>query len=1027
MPAITEVIPSAFGDGTHVTVYGTDFGENGAVTIGGVEQTVLSWSSTSITFAAVRGNQSMGPAIISVVPQSVQGGALAASLTAVGWGQEITSGGTITGPAPLPVHFDAIATTHTTASIDTFRQVGYHFDFGYATPELPGIWPYSGKPKGNQIGAPIAAHLYETPGVYTASVRAKDANGVVSDQFVSIIVQDPNVVYAGTNTVCVSLAADFAGAPAGAQLLTAAPASLTSDKRYLFRAGEDFGTTTITVSHSTARVRVGSYGAGNRPKLKLRFPTAPPNSVQTMLASLVVDGCSLDYIDLNYGAYIAFVNCTTWRVITSAGEYPVIIGANVQYYSGNVNSKWPLFPALFNCEIDAQQVSTYCCFVRGLRLSVVGCYLHDTHNHTLRSGFNFKGFYAHTRFGALTNPTRAQIKQHAEGDMEPTDSANTAITPRSKYIVAADNLIDAEDANWEFAFCPQNAQVVELVQDVVAERNTFGSVPAGIYAQKAIVMSGNRLCARDNVVAPRNVSTPYGSGAHAAGLPPAYQSPYYFPAGDPNINGITDFANDATITPDKAGGLSVTVSGWGQEVGSGGVLTGPAPLAVFCDATATTHPTVEPFREMGYHFDFGYATPTTPGTWPYSGKPKGNQVGGPVAAHVYETPGTYTLSVRAQDPSGNKQDTSLTVVVQDPETYWTTGGRSTVTLTRAGTTAWPVWANNTRYLLEAGQDYSALGVLSIRDAQNVLVTRTGAGAAPVLSAARVAYVTGSASAVPPLAARVVFSGIASLGELSARSGGTDCLFHACASKQESVGTLVYACYAANPTVPWPRPKRIVFWGCDFDGQDAEMPFVQQSYQFVMVGCTSTNPVEHSLRIQGAQYSFVAHNWLHNQGQGAGAKHALTLRGDGLQDTAAALSSPDTLFPASRYVVMADNLLSDGSETATSSWPLYIGPQSTGHLESLEFVIAERTIYTPIAGGWEGQPVHGAFRLCRQVTIRDDIYLDPNVTAGTGSGGTGGANPPEWIGPFYSNTYISPPNNVTSFATPTGILPAKAGT
>jgi hypothetical protein len=67
MPTITGVSPQAFGDGRSVTVTGSGFGASGTVTIGGLTQTVTSWTDTAVVFTAVRGTQSMGPAVLDVV------------------------------------------------------------------------------------------------------------------------------------------------------------------------------------------------------------------------------------------------------------------------------------------------------------------------------------------------------------------------------------------------------------------------------------------------------------------------------------------------------------------------------------------------------------------------------------------------------------------------------------------------------------------------------------------------------------------------------------------------------------------------------------------------------------------------------------------------------------------------------------------------------------------------------------------------------------------------------------------------
>lgn len=67
MPTITGVVPQAFGDGRSVTVTGSGFGTSGTVTIGGLAQNVTSWTDTTVVFTAVRGTQSMGPAVLDVV------------------------------------------------------------------------------------------------------------------------------------------------------------------------------------------------------------------------------------------------------------------------------------------------------------------------------------------------------------------------------------------------------------------------------------------------------------------------------------------------------------------------------------------------------------------------------------------------------------------------------------------------------------------------------------------------------------------------------------------------------------------------------------------------------------------------------------------------------------------------------------------------------------------------------------------------------------------------------------------------
>src|SRR5512145_1297788 len=72
--------------------------------------------------------------------------------------------------------------------------------------------------------------------------------------------------------------------------------------------------------------------------------------------------------------------------------------------------------------------------------------------------------------------------------------------------------------------------------------------------------------------------------------------------------------------------------------------SGVAPLAVFFDATGTTRSsTFRPFHDVEYRWDFG--DPVS-GNWqPTDGSRTGrsrNSATGPVAAHVFGAPGTYT-------------------------------------------------------------------------------------------------------------------------------------------------------------------------------------------------------------------------------------------------------------------------------------------------------------------------------------------------------------------------------------------------
>lgn len=89
-------------------------------------------------------------------------------------------------------------------------------------------------------------------------------------------------------------------------------------------------------------------------------------------------------------------------------------------------------------------------------------------------------------------------------------------------------------------------------------------------------------------------------------------------------------------------------------------LSGVAPLAVFFDATATTATaTTRPFHDIEYKWNFGdpAGSPVNGTTWTNgsrAGASSRNAATGPVAAHVFETPGTYTVALTAFDGTNTR-------------------------------------------------------------------------------------------------------------------------------------------------------------------------------------------------------------------------------------------------------------------------------------------------------------------------------------------------------------------------------------
>jgi len=175
--------------------------------------------------------------------------------------------------------------------------------------------------------------------------------------------------------------------------------------------------------------------------------------------------------------------------------------------------------------------------------------------------------------------------------------------------------------------------------------------------------------------------------------------------------------------------------------------SGVAPLAVFFDASGTTHSdgSVRPFHHLYYEWDFD---DDEAGTWATSGKNK-NEAIGPVAAHVFDSPGTYTVNLDVKDAEGvTDNGNTVEITVSDPDTVFS--GTSTVCFSNdtsfTGCPSGATEVSNTsdlsdlnsyigsgkRLLLNRGDTWTT-GSVNVDDYDVGLVGAFGSGAKPILS------------------------------------------------------------------------------------------------------------------------------------------------------------------------------------------------------------------------------------------------------------------------------------------------------
>lgn len=181
-----------------------------------------------------------------------------------------SSASRLTGVAPLYVNFDATATT-STISTNPSHELFFAHDFGDTG---AGVWANGVQSAGltskNAGYGPVTGHVYETPGTYTYSMVVTDGVNTAT-RTKTITVQDPDVVYAGALTICISNSNNFAGAPVGATQVNRAAdtdmyaawiAHKASNKRILFCKADTWTASAALSATGLSNMTVGGYGTG---------------------------------------------------------------------------------------------------------------------------------------------------------------------------------------------------------------------------------------------------------------------------------------------------------------------------------------------------------------------------------------------------------------------------------------------------------------------------------------------------------------------------------------------------------------------------------------------------------------------------------------------------------------------------------------------------------------------------------------------------------------------------------------------
>jgi hypothetical protein len=392
-------------------------------------------------------------------------------------------------------------------------------------------------------------------------------------------------------------------------------------------------------------------------------------------------------------------------------------------------------------------------------------------------------------------------------------------------------------------------------------------------------------------------------------------------------------------------------------------LTGPAPLAVQFDASATTSPLsgVVPFHHITDSFNFGDNRGTT---WANSGVSKNIQQGGPIASHVFDLPGTYTVSVRALGTNGAYSDATATVTVQDPATVY--AGTNTVCVSTSSTftgcpsgaaqqTSIPSPLTGKRVLLRRGETFASVNLRNTDN--NFQIGAFGTGNKPTIGGLNAGMVGGVAQWVSDFTVMDlnIGSGTVNIDATTTRFllYRNDVKTPGTTASMVNIGTAAtyYQSYGSGSVpsqMPWPREVFLVENDIQGVVSSASRPNVVVMgffYKSALLGNTIDKATEHSLRIWAAGKTQISHNTIggnHYAPTLPGIRGAVKIHSGGTQAFTPLIAG--SAKPATSQVVMSNNII--GSSTYPGSFLSGMGPQNAdpSTVEGLEDCIAENNVY-----------------------------------------------------------------------------------
>lgn len=433
---------------------------------------------------------------------------------------------TPSGTAPFLVFFDALSDDADIIQPEVIENrkeyADLHYSWEFGDLQSPN-WPHSEKSKDSDIGY-VTSHLYEEPGTYTVQLTVDNGSGTVHKYTQEITILDPNIEYAGENTICFSNTGNFAGAPAGAltvelQDITKLADYFGNGKRLLLRRGDSWETTGYCSLNGIQGVmHIGAYGEGINPDERGIFENAPIIKVShaegqsAFFSASRSNGCTISDLhmigDAEVGSSIGgstdIFNLTINRMHIEGFR----VGISLFHYNTDGHNG----VRILNSHIHNSEANII--FVGSEKLVLQGNLLYEASlSHVVRIWQGYKAVIAHNVIhgsSAQNHTGRLALKYHGPRELEINVDSTIHLDKRSQYAVIYDNIFGTSGP-WPVTIGPQNINYDERIQDILVEGNRFLAGWGTFSTGSALVSNGLRINA-NYVTVKNNIFDGTGSG-----------------------------------------------------------------------------------------------------------------------------------------------------------------------------------------------------------------------------------------------------------------------------------------------------------------------------------------------------------------------------------------------------------------------------------------------------------------------------------------------------------------------------------